>query len=103
MQEFIRTGNEGAFRALKQQLDASPGTIRVYSGVRLPASCSPDTVRLGFRAQPTARGMAYTVFIDRIAYTGSNYLFRKWVIDGDWTFPNFEAMTTFFHTQLKGL
>ena len=103
MQEFTSAGNEGAFRALKRQLDASPGTIRVYSGVRLPASCSPHPGRGGLRAQPTARGMAYTVFIDRIAYTGSNYLFRQGVKAGHWTFPNFEAMTTFFHTQLKGL
>ena len=103
MQEFTRAGNEPVFLALKRQLDQSPGTIRVFSGVRLPATCRPDTVRLGFTARPSAAGMAYTVYIDRIAYTGSNYLFRQWVIDGDWTFPDFEALMTFFHTQLKGL
>ena len=103
MTEFTRTGNDAQFRSLKAQLDAAPGQIRCFEGVRLPNSCNPSTVKLGFKAQQVGSGKAYTVYIDRIAYTGPNCLFRQWVIDGDWTFPNFDAMKTFFRTQLKNL
>lgn len=104
MKEFTSGTSTAKFDLLRRQLELSPGTIRVFSGVRLPAAhCRPATVRLGFKATQQGSGFAYTTYIDPIHYTGSNYLFRQWVIDGDWTFPNWEALVTFYQTQLKNL
>lgn len=104
MQEFTTPDNGRKFDALRERLESQPNVIQVFTGVVLPAkTCFPAEVRLGFKAVPIGNRFAYTVLIDKIFYNGTNYLFRQWVIDGEWTFPNYKALKTFFRTQLKHL